>query len=691
MLYALVVGVASWAHAADDTPEPAAQTEARTVIALFDSDQQSYVLDTQDPVHETLELPLNHLGMVVRRHDVRDGPPPVEWLADARAVLTYFHGTSNAAEWLWPWLEGVVEPAGLRVVHVGEFGPLAVAEDGATLRRWLGRRGLGLGDEFAKGPLTVEVSFLDRQTCAFERDPRGEAVYAGPWIEDERNTAWVTVRRRATDARELAPVVVGDWGGIALDPWVMHHGTGVADYSDRAWHLDPFAFLRDALGLRGVPAPHPSVLNGRRMFFLHVDGDGFESRSTVDGEQLCGEVFRDHILSRWPVPMTVSVIVASLTDDLAPAEPTYRMRVASEILNHAHVEPASHSVLHPFWWTVPGTKEQAALGRAAFARLDGYEPSAEAEVTESLRFIDEQLLEGDRRCRVMLWSGDCVPPPSAIAAADAAGAVNLNGGIYRLDALHRTLVGVRGWGRLDDDQLQVYAGAPNENVFAGFFDRVPTAFRHVSASIEATGAERILKPANIYMHFYCVSSPARLTVLNDLLQRWVVDEPTVPVPASRYTRSVTSAVRTARVTRTDDGWSLSKFGDCRTARIDGESRDVDLTRSSGLIGWQRRGDSLYVHLGGPDAKVALASNAPRRPHVVEAGCELVDVSLSPDAVSFRAGMELEREVIVGGFVANESVRVAVGEKPTDARADANGQIVVRLPAGAPVLVEVRRP
>ena len=67
----------------------------------------------------------------------------------------------------------------------------------------------------------------------------------------------------------------------------------------------------DALGMRGVPAPEPSVLFGRRMFLLHVDGDGFESISTVAIDSGSGkssaEVFRERVVGRFKIPMTISV------------------------------------------------------------------------------------------------------------------------------------------------------------------------------------------------------------------------------------------------------------------------------------------------------------------------------------------------------------------------------------------------
>ena len=46
-------------------------------------------------------------------------------------------------------------------------------------------------------------------------------------------------------------------------------------------------------------------------------GDGFESESTVVEGHSAARVFLDQIVDRYQLPMTISVIVAGLTDDYA--------------------------------------------------------------------------------------------------------------------------------------------------------------------------------------------------------------------------------------------------------------------------------------------------------------------------------------------------------------------------------------
>ncbi|MGH7162173.1 MAG: hypothetical protein ACREID_01715 [Planctomycetota bacterium] len=666
--------------------------EPRHVIALFDGPATEAVFDFEDPVHQTLEMPLNHLGMVVARHDIRAGPPPAERLQDARAVLTYFDSDNAAPAWLWPWLEEEVAPRGLRVIHLVDFGCLARSEgrghDPARLARWLARFGLRHDERHVEGPLGIEVSVAPGRVCDLESKPHFRAIHRGPENLAESNRVWVTTRVSGETGSPRTAVVTGAWGGIALDPWPFEKGH---EDGERRWYLDPFAFFREALGLEGVPAPHPSVLNGRRMFFVQVDGDGFESLSNVAPGATCARVFLDDVLRRYALPFTVSVIVRSLTHDLLVKEPTPEMLLAREVLNLDHVEPASHGVLHPLRWDLdPRT---AADPRAAvwYPAIANYEYGAVAEVRDSIRFIDERLLLGGRRCEGMLWTGSANAPEEAVLECARRGCWNLNGGVFRYDPLWDSLAYVTPWSRRIGAALQVYAGAANENTFDGFFTTMPGAFRHVDTTIERCGAGRILKPADLYLHFYSAEKPARLASVHRLLRRWGLEENTAPVFASVYARAVVSAVEGARVLRTDGGWELRGFGDCRTARLDGEPRDVDFARSRGLLGARRIGGSLYLHLAAEDADVALADAPPRHPHVEQANHVLAEVAIGPRGVKATCRAHSRREIVFSGFAPYAEVVVTLDDRARTARADQLGRVEVVLENPGATRVEARLP
>jgi hypothetical protein len=660
---------------------PAAEPVRRHVVALM----PGTVADehTEDIVHQLLEMPLNHLGIVVRRHYVGNGPPPEAWLKDARAVLTWFHGGIEPIDWLWPWMERAVTRHKLRVIHLGDFGPLQSPELGP----WLKRFGLDYDTRFVAGPIGIDVRFHDEDACAYEDNPRRRAIHRGPRSTGADNDVWVATRPVATPDDVRAPVVTGPWGGLALDPWVANGGT---EQNDRRWYLDPFRFLRDALGLARVPAPHPSVLNGRRMWFMQVDGDGFESHSTVRPGAFSAEILLDEVLLQYRLPYTVSIIVRGLTSDYEVKEPTPAMKLAQRILNLRNVEAASHGVLHTLEWQRPLRQDSSPREIIWYGSLRHYAYSPEAEVRESIRFINERLLDRGKRCELMLWTGNANPLEGPLDETVDAKCWNLNGGVFRWDRWTDSVGYVSPWSRRVGKRLQVYAGAANENDFDGYFTTMPTAFRHIDTTIERTGSQRILKPANIYIHFYSAASPARLGPVHDLIRRWALREPTAPVFASTYAKSVHSAVETARYFTTARGWRFEGFGDCRSVRIDGDARPIDWRASRNLIGARRIGDSLYLHLAAPDAEVAFGELPQRYPHVREANCLLEDAILDGAQVKVVATAHNRRVITFAGFVPGSPVRVRIDEQDSTVHADRHGAVTVTLPTPGTTRVTVAR-
>ena len=110
-----------------------------------------------------------------------------------------------------------------------------------------------------------------------------------------------------------------------------------------------------------------------------------------------------------------------------------------------------------------------------------------AEVRDSITFINDRLLSEGKRCRVLLWSGRANPRPDAIRAVGELGCVNLNGGTFRWDDANDSVGFVLPWSKRVGDQLQVYCGAANENVFSGFFSTMPNAYWHIDEDPDAHG------------------------------------------------------------------------------------------------------------------------------------------------------------------------------------------------------------
>ncbi len=662
--------------------QPSAHRAPRVVLALSDASEEEH-LETEDPVSLLVAQPLQHLGYVVRRWPIERGLPPEALLDDAAAVLTWF-GTRpvapEAGAWVRPWLLNDVLGRGLRLVLLGEPGPLERDAHGApdpagwdSLVRALG---MVETDAWNSDPALVEVEHTDPLRSALEapivqrvhRGVRADALPAGA-------EAWVKTRA-AADPTVAAPVVTGPFGGLGLNPYVLSIGT---DLGDRRWHVDLFAFLRAALGGEGRPAFDPCVVNGQRLFFVQVDGDGFESYSTVHAGQYAAEVFLDEVIDRYALPFTISVIAASVADSLTEDFDDPRIALARTILTRPNVEVASHGVLHPLKWNRPYTEDIAPRTVTWYGALRGYRFSPRNEVTASIPFIDRIVAGTGRRTTVMLWTGDAIPDAEVLAATRELGLANVNGGTYRWDAASDSVGYVRPLVRIEGDELQVFCGGPNENVYDGFFDRHPGAFRHLATSLERTGSPRILKPANVYVHFYAAERPERLRSIQDLIERFGVQEESAPVFASDWYGAAHDAFRTAElsVQRSErSALILARgFGRCRTLRFDDEVLDVDLVRSPGVLGARRIGRALYVHLAAvAEATVALEVAPPAAPHLVSANHIAQRAERDARGLAWDTESRAPRTARLAGFAPGAALEVVLDGKRHNATADAEGRI-----------------
>ena len=58
----------------------------RVLLGVYDSRQEASPADTM--LHRTAEMPLNHLGYIIRYHDLRQGLPDADALKGAVAVIS---------------------------------------------------------------------------------------------------------------------------------------------------------------------------------------------------------------------------------------------------------------------------------------------------------------------------------------------------------------------------------------------------------------------------------------------------------------------------------------------------------------------------------------------------------------------------------------------------------------------------
>jgi len=650
----LLSGAAFPVLAAGSTAAPATaqQTVPRTILALVDLREESTIRLSR--IHTMAELPLNHLGLSVVYWNVADGLPDLSRYPDLRGVVSWFAGepfTDVAAYVSWTARAmdrgvrfAVLGQPGIRLEHGGKPVPLAVSN------RFFARFGLRDDDGYSDLTYKSKPALADAM-IGFER-PLSGVLPGYPLFRktDERFASHLVMRRGDDPASDSHLVVTGPAGGLVTEGYARYFD---AEYNRRQWIVDPFAFFRDSFATDDLPKPDVTTLSGRRLYFSHIDGDGWRNVTEVAPyaarRVLSADMVRTAAIEAFPdLPVSVAPIVGDL--DPAWKGTPESLAAAKALFALPQVEPSSHTWTHPFQWAF--FKDYSRQAEAPFLEREGSrkpgkgdEHAAEeaGEVSDIGRYavpraylqqsfdLDQEiggaldyftrLAPAGKRAVLVQWSGDTSPFEAALAAVRKAGGVNINGGDARFDADFPSITGLPPIGLPVGAERQIYAAGSNENTYTDLWTNRFYGYRNLVNTMRHAGSPLRLKPFNVYYHMYTGQKTASLNALVSVLTAAQAQE-LAPVAASSYAR-IAEGYYTTRFEPLDGQgggrrWRVRDRGALNTLRFDHASADaVDFARSSGVLGQRHSQGSLYVALdpaaAEPVVALAEASRADRDP------------------------------------------------------------------------------
>lgn len=607
----------------------------RKVLVVHSPVKDEYELRTLGPVR-LAAMPLNYLGYVPEYVDPHRLPGQALAGRYAGVVVWLTKETgSDERQKLLTWLERQTQ----------ERIPFAlITPPNLLLDSALGHS-LGLRLKYLptkKAP--VEVTQQDA-LMGFERPPR-------PELDDFFSLSLSIGRplltlKRGDDLQVAAAVT--PWGGYVLAPYGV---VALPGNAGNRWVIDPFGFLRQALQLPDMPVPDVTTATGRRMFMVHMDGDGFISRSELSGNPMAGEVVRDRVVSKYAVPMTISVIEAELSPQgLYPGLSSMAEKVARDIFRAPNVAIASHSYSHPFIWR----KASASEANAGYnLRLPGYQFNLQREIEGSIRYIEDRLAPPDKKVDMFFWTGDCIPGSDALALTRKIGVFNMNGGDTVSTRSTPSVAQVEGLGLQREGGFQVFAPNQNENVYTNNWQGPFYGFERVIETFEFTEKPRRLKPINIYFHTYLTTKLAGMKSL-DKVFAYAMAQDTTPVFVSDYARQVLDFQRMA-VARAATGWRLRGASHLRTLRMPVAMGFPDLEKSSAIAGYRAGPTDSYIHLGSDAAELLVRPVESAALRLVSANARVVSFGLTAGGLRWH----LEGNVALKFTLANaQACRVRI--------------------------------
>ena len=452
------------------------------------------------------------------------------------------------------------------------------------------------------------------------------------------------------------PIAITPWGGYTLSGALLHN----IENRDLLT-INPFIFLKEALRLKDIPVPDPTTEAGRRILFIHIDGDGFMERVRTDMSQLASEYLLEHIYKKYKIPQTVSLVQGEVdTIGLYP-ELTPRMKkIARDIYEVPWIEPASHTLSHPFFWgqadknlkkknNKKAKHKDKNISKQAEAHyhlpIPNYEFNLKSETTDSVDFVLALAPKSKQKERVIFWSGDCLPTRVVLAYCERDGILGINGGDTTIKKSDPWLSYVAPFGIQREEYWQIYTAQQNENVYTNDWLGPFWGYRDVIETFKITEEPYRIKPINIYYHFYSGSKLASFKALNEVYS-WAIAQKTSKLYASQYIKKGRGFYRTS-IAKTDGGFEIRNSGFLRTVRFD-KKIHINIKKSRGIAGYKYHKNTTYVTLDSRENHLIVLESealAPKTPYLIDANGWVIEANNQSEIYSFKlkANLPLEAE------------------------------------------------
>ncbi|MBT3236081.1 MAG: hypothetical protein HN353_09035 [Bdellovibrionales bacterium] len=607
----------------------------RDILALWASNENNSGDYTRTYLHRKLEVVFNHYGLRLNYVNVTNGIPDhlrtAAGVARYRGMVSWYRGEiakDDGREYLQ--LLSLINKQNKPMLILGELG-VDISKSQALLAKvnqLFNPIGLNFIDQRYNKALFIDIKKLDQRYLNFERSLSG-GINSYQVVRSTRddNSVLLSLTSRGVGASHSDPVVLGKFGGY------VQYGFDIFEHPKNfttQWIINPFKLI-DTVFLKRFqrwPTPDITTMNGSRVFYGHIDGDGYINVSLIDRKTYSGKIIIDRILKKYQLPMSISMVMAEVDPDYLGNKKIFSQ--VRELYRLPYIEPASHTYFHPLSWNLvptreerdtylgdPDSKQRGAI--IAYKAADGYQLDYSREIEGSMDYLNRKLLPVGKQAKMIFWSGSCTPPVAAMKLIAKNNFFNINGGDSRFDSRFPSYSHlyplVRMVGSGDIKYTQYYSSNSNENTYTNLWHGPYNGYREVVDTFNNSNTPIRISPINIYYHFYSGERPSAVSALEDVYQ-YVLDQRAVPVYASEYVSSVKGYMSTQVRAVSDQTFTITNHQPLRTFRFDGSIFFPDYQRSKNVIGHLHFQGSLYLFVGAASSTTLyLTENAPIQPYL----------------------------------------------------------------------------
>ncbi|KXI24515.1 endo alpha-1,4 polygalactosaminidase [Photobacterium sanguinicancri] len=429
------------------------------------------------------------------------------------------------------------------------------------------------------------------------------------------------------------------WGGAILNPLPV---ASLANDTE-VWQIDPFRLVNETLQLPAIPAADVTTESGRRILTSHVDGDGFPSKGWFPGKPYTAEVLLEHVFKKYTFPQTVSVIEGEVGKrGLYPKESPQLEAIARKIFKLPHVEIASHTFSHPFFWDFDKSVDSSSYGENL--PIPGYTVDYDNEIIGTINYINKNLAPKNKKARLILWSGKADPKEDILAIAEKANLLNVNGGNTYVVRGNDNFTQVSPTITWYPSAVHVYAPVLNENLYTNLWTEHHDGYGRAVETFQLLGKPRRLKTIAIYYHMYSGAYPASLKGLTNVYD-WAIKQKSTPLYLSEYAERARTLYETGIAKTLSGEWQITSTG-IKSIRVPNQI-GYPVTSLPELAGWNQGPDGHYLILNKARTRLNLSVNNPQSPRLLSANAPLIKWQKYGRSIqwSFNSHVPFEMELV----------------------------------------------
>ncbi|MEQ8224094.1 MAG: hypothetical protein ABRQ37_17385, partial [Candidatus Eremiobacterota bacterium] len=509
------------------------------------------------------------------------------------------------------------------------------------------------------------------------------------------------------DTGKATCAVTGDWGGILggdffyeieeskeeainIDNYddllKLHYDLKPTTTNNGKWVVNPFLFLNRSLDIETLPRLDYTTLNGQRIFYTHLDGDGLSNLSYIP-TRYSGEVIKEEIFETYNLPVSVSIITGEM-EAHDKKYYNYPATIARSIFSLDNVEIATHTHTHPF--DMGGDLLVDVINKGHDKSYDVHfsKPDKHTEILYSTALINQYIAPPGKEVKTVFWPGKCNPGEEFIEEADRLGLQNLNGGDPIYDEEHKSYSNLCQIYVKRGKTLQTRTSSSNDYIYTDSWTKNYGEMKKLIDHINNTDKPVRIYPVNVYYHFYSGMYKEGVDAVKTIYD-YCLKQHIAPMFASQYCLIVKDFY-CAETGRTDDGgYVIHNMGYLRTVRFDNTALALDMDRSEHVLGFDYYNNSLYIFLDDSTThKIYLSDRPQSRVYLKSASHYIDNWHASSDCVKSTVRGLGAGYMEIASLASERFYEVRLGDLHDTVKTDSNGLLKFSYELKKPAIYEL---